>query len=663
MQGDLDKKPQEAPCLLRRLAMVSMLLGSSSAHANTQISAAGDYLSLSLEELMEVNVTTVAGTPESRFASPAALTVISGDAIRRAGHRSIAEALRMVPGMYVGRINASSYVIGARGLTASVITSTRYLVLVDGRVVHDPLVSTTLWDVTDVVMEDIDRIEVIRGPGATLWGQNAMNGVINVITRSARDTQGSLLSAGAGDSERIATLRHGFTVGKTAVRAFAKFADYSEFERFDGSSNNDAYSTARAGIRAEHAQSERTTWTLDANLYQLPTADLRVDVPVPGVHAQFVEDTTPDDISGGHLLLRMNHDMSPGSGLSAQAYYDRVERDGVRIGNHRNTVDVDVCHWTPLGARNEFIWGVGFREHDDRIENGSGFRFDPMSRKWTALNGFVQNTSELVSERVFLMLGSKFSHHDFVGSYTQPGARLWWTPSDRQTLWGAVSRSVRVPSRLEESGFIVLAIADSGLLAGTDPTNVFVPVGVSGDDDLKPERLLAYELGHRYRFGDWLALDVAAFRNDYQRLIGIPAQVFGNLVDSGQGETHGGEIAASIKPLPQWQMEASYSYLETTVSGPVLKFDESNVPRHLAQWRSSWKARSDLELNSSLYYVGRIEGLPIDAYARFDLGLTWDVRPGLQLALWGQNLTDGERQENSAVEISRSFYAQLQLDL
>ncbi|MGQ0503138.1 MAG: TonB-dependent receptor plug domain-containing protein [Panacagrimonas sp.] len=644
------------------LVALALLLVAGSLGA-AQNDPRSDYLGLSIEDLMQVDVATVAGKPEPRFTTPAALTVISGGDIRRAGHRSVPEALRMIPGMFVARLNASKYAVGARGLTGSTITSSRYLVLVDGRVVVDPLTSVVLWDVVDLPIEDVDRIEVIRGPGATLWGANAMNGVINVITRSAARSQGTLLSVGPGDAESIATLRHGFTVGSTAVRAFARYADHSDLELNGGVSANDAFSTLRAGVRVDHQQDPRTKWTLDANLYRHPTADATVRVPVSGVHAQFVDDSTPEDISGGHVLMRMQRDFSADSGWSLQAYYDQVERDTSQLGVHRNTIDLDLRHWSTWGARNEFIWGAQFTRNADRLEDGTVLSFDPRSRQWSTLGLFAQNTTTLVSDRLYLMLGSKLNHHDFVGTFAQPGARLWWTPGERQTFWAAVSRPARVPSRLEEDGFVTLAYTDTGLATNMPPTGIVVARGIRGDDDLRVERMLAYELGHRYRFSDSLALDIAGFYNDYRRLIGVPPSLSGDFTDHSHGQTYGAELAVTCTPTPAWRLDASYSTLGARLGGPVLKFDEDNTPRHTAQVRSSWKARGNLEAHSAVYHVSRIDGVGLAAYTRLDLGLTWDVRPGVQVALWGQNLGDTEHPEALGVEVPRSFYAQLRFDL
>lgn len=647
-----------------RIVILGILLKApcAAAQAAAEI-ASGSYVDLSLEQLMNVDVTSVAGTPGPRFEAPAALAVISGDDIRRAGHRTVVEALRMVPGMFVARVNASSYVAGARGLAGSAITSTRYLVMMDGRAVHDPLISTAFWDVVDVPMDLIDRIEVIRGPGATLWGANATHGVVNIVTREADQSQGTLLTTSVGTTQSHATLSHGFVLGETALRAYVKYADHADFELTDGSSAHDAYSTVRAGVRADRSFGRRTRVTVDAAAYDHPTADVLTSLPVPGVHSQFEQRFSSNEVRGAHLLLRAEHQWSKQAGLRLKAYVDSSRRDTASLGIHRDSIDLDLRQWTLWSEHNELIGGIRFTRHDDRLMNGDQFRFTPESRRWDSVDGFVQNTTELIPARVFLMLGSKLSHHDFVGSFAQPGARLWWTPSPQRTLWAAVSRPVRVPSRLENDGFITLAYADTGLAVGMPATGVIQAFGLGGHNDLKTERLTAYELGHRYRLRDQMALDVSLFYNDYQRLIGVPAGIIGSFTDAGKAQTYGVELAATLYPTAAWKIDAAYSYLGTDVEGPVADFDEDNLPRHLAQVRASWSASDDLEAHSALYYVPQVDGLSVDAYTRVDLGMSWQVREGLELSLWGQNLAEAEHQESGGVEIPRSLYAQLQLEL
>jgi len=616
---------------------------------------------LSLEELMQVEVTTVAGVAQARFASPAAIYVLSGDDIRRGGHKTIAEALRMVPGMYVGRVSARSWVVGARGLTGSNLTSTRYLVLVDGRIAYEPLFSATLWDVVDVILADVDRIEVIRGPGATLWGANAMNGVINVITRSAHDTQGTRVVAGGGYAERaFATVRHGGALGEGgAFRVWGKYADRAAFDLAAGGSNHDQWSALRGGFLLDLAHGPATTWTLQGEAYRHPTARTAARLPLPGRHLEFEQRTTDDEIDGAHLLVRAGRDAGEGSGWTLQGYYDLANRDTPHVGLRRETVDLDFRSWRRWGAGQDVVWGLQFDATLDRIDNGPTLIFDPTSRSWSTFNAFVQNTTELVEGRLFAMVGTKLTHHEFVGLEAQPGARLWWTPDERQTLWAAVSRPVRVPSRLEEDGLLVFGYADTGLSSGGPPSGVILPFGLAGDRDLDVERLVAYELGHRLWIRDGWALDTSLFYHDYSSLVSVPPATLGRFTDAGSGETYGLDVTSSWRMGDRARVEASYSWLEVQIRGPVLQFEEDRAPQHLAQLRTSWDLRENLEAHGAIYHVDWLPGLDVDANERLDLGLTWRPRPGLELAAWGQNLLDEAHREASTVEIPRSFYAHL----
>jgi iron complex outermembrane receptor protein len=615
---------------------------------------------LSLEELMRVPVTSVAGTQQTFFSTPAAISVITAEDIRRAGHRHVAEALRMIPGMYVGRINASSWVVGARGLTGSSITSTRYLVLVDGRLVYDPLISTTFWDTVDLVIEDIDRIEVVRGPGPTLWGVNAMNGVINIITRTASDTQGTLVKLGVGDEEPVAlSVRHGGRVdADTAWRVWAKYFERDDFENEAGGSIHDQWSSLRGGFRIDSKFGNGVDWIAQGDAYTHPTAMASVRNPVPGADRQFVQVTGNDDVDGANLMFRAFRGFGEPTGWRVRAYAEHTRRDTARFGVRRDTVDVDFRGWTTFGEHNEFVWGAQANRTRDDIDSGPVLLFDPGSRAWNTFNVFAQNTTNFAGDRWHVMVGSKFTHHTFVGFQVQPSARLWWTPNDRHTLWAALSRPVRVPSRFEEDGFLVFAYADAGAITTGVPNGVIVPIGVSGDDTLRPERLTAAELGYRVRIGDDWVVDAALFHNDYTRLIGAQPAIFGPFTDAGRGRTQGYDISASGQLTPAWRVEGSYSRLDTRIDGPIFDFEERSTPRTLAQLRSNLDLAPNVELDAGVYYVDRIPQLAIDAYTRVDVGVTWRMRPGLRWSLWGQNLLDGGHSEASGAQVPRSAYLQ-----
>jgi iron complex outermembrane receptor protein len=619
----------------------------------------------SLEELMQVKVTTVLGAPQARIASPAAVYVISGEDLRRSGMRSVVEALRMVPGMYVGRINSSSWLAGTRGLTGSSLTATRYLVLVDGRQVYDPLISTTFWDTVDVMIEDVDRIEVIRGPGATLWGANAMNGVINVVTRSSADTQGTLLQLGGGDAGRAEfDLRHGGRAGADgSYRVWAKYASFGDYDSPTGESLHDEWSTLRGGFRYDRELDPDTTMTLLGEAYAHPKAMESVLLPVPGEDRQFERVTRDDSVNGGYFLYRLVRGFGAPDGWRLRAYYDRSVRRSARFGVARDTLDLDFRRWQHWRAGNDLMWGAELLWTRDSIDNGPVLQFDPDRRAWSQLNAFVQNTTELVPGKLWLMLGSKFTQHGFVGFAVQPNARLWWTPTPDQTLWASVSRPVRFPSRFEEDGALVFSYVDLGAVSDGTPNGLIVPIQVTGDEDLRPEKLLAWELGHRIQFaGPWV-LETSLFYNDYTRLIEPQPGIFGPFTDAGSGATWGGEFSVSAQVTARWRLEGSWSVLRTRIDGPVLPFEEEGSPRHLAQLRSYLDLGEDLEFNAAAYHVDRVPFVGADAYTRLDLGFTWRARPGLRLELWGRNLLDARHAEASGAQVPRTVFAMATIDL
>jgi iron complex outermembrane receptor protein len=615
--------------------------------------------SLSLEELMQVEVTTVSGVAQSRISAPAALTVISAEDIRRGGHRSLAEALRMVPGMFVGQVNSSSWLVGTRGLTASAITANRYLVLLDGRVIYDPLLSSTFWDVNDVLLDDIDRIEVIRGPGATLWGANAMNGVINVISRDAEQTTGTLARLGYGNHERgFAALRHGAALADGGWRVWSRYDRRGDFENAAGVSIEDQWSSVRAGFRLDQGDPTAIRSTWQGQFYTLPTAHFSVLQPVPGVHLQSRRIEGHEEVEGGHLRYRAQHDGGDGSGWTLQAYYDRSKRESQRLSWSRQTWDLDFRRWAPWGERNEWIWGLHYGQTSDETGENAVVPFDPRSRTIATFNAFVQNTTALVPQEVFLMLGTKLTHHEFVGSHLQPAVRLWWTPSTAQTWWAAVSRPVRTPSRLEEEGALIFSYVDTGLAAGRPATGVIVPIGLFGDDELPVEKLTAWEVGHRWQPSERWSLDTSVFYNDYARLISVPPGIFGQFNALGSGRTRGVEFVAGLRATESWRLEGAWSWLDTRIDGPVLQFDETSSPRTMAQLRSYLDLGEDWELNAALYHVDEIVRTNIDAYRRLDVGFTWRATEQLELALWGQNLTEDRHSEASGAQVPRSVYLQ-----
>jgi len=619
----------------------------------------------SIEDLMEIQVTSVAGTPQSRVSTPAAVYVISAEQIRRSGQRSIPEALRLVPGMYVGRVNSSSWLIGSRGLTGSTLTATRYLVLIDGRLVYDPLISTTFWDTTDVVLADVDRIEVIRGPGATLWGANAMNGVINIVTKSARDTPGTLAQFGLGtQGQSEVDLSHGVELdAQSWLRVWAKYTSNGEFRTAQDAGLHDDWSNLHGGFRYDRAIDARTALTLQGDAYHHPVANESVQIPVAGADRQFRQVMRNDDVSGANVLMTLRNGEGSPAGWSLRAYYDETRRDTTRFGVSRDTADLDLRTWSEWGGRNDLIWGAEYLWTRDHIDNGPVLFFTPDQRSWSQVNAFVQNTTRLADDKLFVMVGNKFTWHSFVGYESQPNVRMWWTPSDEQTLWASISRPVRIPSRFEENGELILGYADLGAITTGAANGVIVPLKVTGDGNLRPEEMLAYELGHRIQLNERWLLESSLFYNDYRRLIEPAPNIFGAFTDVGSGRTYGVEINSTAQVTSRWRLEGSYSWQRVRIDGAVFKFEERSTPRSLAQLRSNLDIGNAFEFNGALYYVDRVPQLNIKDYTRLDLGFSWRMNDKLRFELWGQNLLDRNHEEASGAQVPRGVFAAVSVHL
>lgn len=617
-------------------------------------------LDLSLDQLSSLEVNSVAGIAMDWFQTPAELHVISNEEIRRSGHQTLAEALRLVPGLFVGRADANTWSIGARGFNGGL--GNKSLVLIDGRTVYDPLFSGTFWEVQDVLLEDIDQIEVINGPGATLWGANAVNGVISVTTRSAKQTQGLYLSGSVGVHERgIGAVRYGGRASENSwFRIWGKFANHDDMRNAAGDSADDDWDMARGGIRFDIEGSDQTTLTIQSEIYGSDRIGERVfNQAVPNAHVQFVTTSQDGRAEGAHLLARLTRDTGPDAGWSLQGYYDRTERvltNGFEVS--RDTFDLDFRHHFTLADHHSFIWGAAVRHTADRTHAGPNLAYDPRSRSMDTFSGFIQHTFAVVPERFFTMVGSKFEHNDVTGFEVQPSVRAWFTPDDRQTLWAGISRAVRVPSRTEDDAIVTIAIADEGLLAGGPASGTFIPLTTAGNNRSASEVLTAYEAGYRLKPADNLTLDMSVFYHDYSRLLNLPATLFGLFEDRGSGESYGATVTLNLRLADNWRLFAAYSYTDVQVHGPILNVDESGTPHNMAQLRSYLDITEDLELNAALYYVDEVAAGTVKAHLRFDLGVTWRPTDNFEISVWGQNLADPVHNDFSSFQIRRGVVIQ-----
>ncbi len=639
------------------------------------IRAPNDLTSLSLEELIEIEVTSVSKKAQKLSEAPAAVFVLTQDDIRRSGAKSIPEALRLVPGLQVARIDANKWAISSRGFNGRF--ANKLLVLMDGRSVYTPLFSGVFWDMQDTLLEDIERIEVIRGPGATMWGANAVNGVINIITRNSRDTKGWLVSAGAGNEERgFGSVRYGGSLGEdTHYRAYIKYFTRDKSVDFTGNEVDDDWDVLRGGFRVDHSGWNSDHFTLQGDIYD---GDSGITYTAPTLTAPFSQTSSDNTaISGRNLLMRWTHSFSETSDMALQAYYDRTETNFTVIGEDRDTYDIDFQHHFALGKRQDVIWGLGYRYTRDSIVDSFYISLNPSKRVDELYSAFVQDEIRLLEDRLSLTAGSKFEVNGYTGFEVQPSARLMWTPDARQSFWAAVSRAVRTPSRADHDIRI-----NRQTLPGAPPTLV----SIFGSGNFDSEKLVAYEAGYRVRPKEWLSFDIATFYNVYEDLRSLETGAFYIETSPGpvhivvpafaankmHGSTYGVELAADAQPLDWLKLQAGYTFLQMELSLDAGSTDtestnaEGQSPHNQFYVRTSMDLGHNVELDADVRYVGELPNLNIDGYATFDVKLAWKPKEGVELSLAGRNLSDSRHPEFVPELINvepsqavRSFYGEI----
>ncbi|MBI2927323.1 MAG: TonB-dependent receptor [Verrucomicrobia bacterium] len=668
------------------------LLGPASfvhaAEANPAALPPAQLGELSLEQLMNLEVISVSKRAEKISSAPAAIFVLTQDDLRHIGVTSLAEALRLVPGLNVARADAHTWAVSARGFND--VFANKLLVQIDGRSVYTPLFSGVHWDVQDTLLEDIDRIEVVRGPGGTLWGANAVNGVINILTKPAKDTLGLLVTAGGGTEEHgYVGARYGLPL---ADRAWLRF--YGKYFNRDDSvmlgserPGEDDWRVGQGGFRLDWEPSQANALTLQGDLYAGREEQIFHANALTPPYAL----ARPNDLnfSGGNVLGRWTHAFSAESELQVQLYFDRTVRNSVSLHETRDTYDLDAQHHFPLGARQEVVWGVGYRFSHDELGDGLNIFFPDHSRDLQLFSAFAQDEIALVKDRLKLTVGSKFEHNDFSGFEAQPSARLAWEPHERHTLWASVARAVRTPSRAEAGVRINGSVLPPGPPGPPASSGAALPamIGFFGSEDFRSEHLLAYELGYRLRPHERVALDLAGFFNDYAHLrsleqgtprlegtplptnVLLPMTAANHLV----GTAYGMELAANYQLADWWRLTAAYTFLElqvrarhgsTDISAPTL---EGQSPQQQFTLRSSLDLPGQVELDAALRYVDQLPGLGVPAYTALDVRLGWRPVRNLELSLVGQNLLDDRHPEflaspftrTQSTEVERSFFGKL----
>lgn len=658
-----------------------------------------DFLEMGLEDLLSMEVTSVSKKKQPLKEAAAAIFVISQEDIRRSGVTSIAEALRMVPGVQVARFDSNKWAITSRGFNSQF--SNKLLVLIDGRSVYTPSFSGVYWDLQDTLLADIERIEVIRGPGASLWGANAVNGVINIITKLSVDTQGGLVSIGGGQYEEgFANLRYGADLGEsTHGRFYLKGFNRGSFVMAsDGSDAGDDWESQRGGFRIDSDPNEKNNWTVQGDLYNtdanqnlssfwLDPNDFDPFTTAPGPTIE-TNVSTHIQNTGWNLLTRWNHIFSQHSDSSLQLYYDSTERIEKYITQEVDTLDIDFQHNLLIGDIHQLIWGMGYRQIKDDYISSFGVSINPPNSTTDLYSVFMQDQIELLPESFYLTLGSKLEHNDYTGIEIQPSIRGLWKASDTSTLWGSVSRAIRTPSRIETHGRI---ITFAGMVPITDPPSPpWMPVfrSINGSEDFDSEKTLAYELGYRIQPLENLSVDLTTFYNDYDDLLTFEETAQQNITFANKmsGHASGFELALDWRARNWWKVKAAYSMIKFNLQLDSdsqdqgiysVRVTEGASPEHQLTLRSTMNLPDNWELDFWLYYVNElpvasvtasIQDIIIDSYTSLNMHVGWRPINNIELSLSGFNLLDQRHSElvgeytSGITEVERAIYAKIRWD-
>jgi iron complex outermembrane recepter protein len=619
-----------------------------------------DLTEIGIEELMDMEITSVSRHPQKISDSAAAVFVITQEDIRRSGVTSIPEALRMVPGIEVARLGSNKWAVSSRGFNGRF--ANKLLVLMDGRSLYSPFFSGVFWEMQDTLLEDIDRIEVIRGPGAALWGANAVNGVINIITKDAAKTQGDLVTAGAGTEERgFVGLRHGGKLGEDSYyRIYGKYFDRDDFVTLDGESADDDWRMAQGGFRLDTALSHQDSLTLQGDIFNGQAGS---NLDVPELTPPYSE-TLHDDsrLSGFNLLSRWTRDFSSSAEVNLQAYYDHSEYGDPAGRDIQDTLDIDFQHRFVPAEHHELLWGLGFRQYWVKFENSATVSLDPDHRSFSLFTGFLQDDIYLIEDRLRLTLGSKFEHNELSGWEVQPNLRLLWRPAEGHTFWAAASRAVRTPSTVENDGRInLMTLPPDSLYPGSPPALV----SLFASPDFEPEEVKAFEIGYRVQPADAFFIDVATFYNLYDQLRSLmsgtpfletdpaPAHLVvpSQEVNQMSGRTYGVEVAADWQALPWWNLRLAFSTLQILLKVKGNSADttsesiEGDSPHYLSSLRSQMDLSKRLQLDLWLRCVDKIPNQNVAGYLTLDVRLGWHFSDDLELSLVGQNLFDNQHPE------------------
>jgi iron complex outermembrane recepter protein len=600
-----------------------------------------DLTQLSIEDLANVPVTSASKQSESLFAAPAAIFVLTGDDIRRGGFATLPDALRMVPGLYVAQTNSHLWEVSARGF--SDLNNNKMLVLVDGRSVYSQELGTVYWDTLDIPLESIERVEIIRGPGGALWGANAVNGVINIVTKAAQQEQGVMVSTSDSAEEGYTTtVRYGGQVGKLAYSAFGRASYWEPFSSPAGNTPPDIFALPQAGARMDWAVSSKDALTVETGGYdgRLGTTVFTTNIPATYL------------LKGGDALIRWKHTVSERTSIETLAYCDWYARFGAP-GEKRNSCDVEFQHTHRFAPSQSLISGGSFFTTGDDLTPDPA-RYSPERRRTNTFSGFAQYEVKIIPDRLRLLAGTKLEHNDYTGFEYQPQGRMVWTPDQANAIWASFSRSVRLPTRNDSNLDLFIP---AGAISG-EPAFL----SIVGNPDLGSEHILAYELGYRVQPASTLSFDLALYYNQYDNLIvfspAVPQFLPGEIVLSsttinGPGaQTHGAELSVKWRPVHSWTISAGVT--ETRGSSAAI----NDTPEHLFNVQSRMNLPRRIEFNAGIYHysslafgidssasASQVPPQSVPTFDRVDVGLGWHLASQWTLSVWGRNLQSDKHVE------------------
>ncbi len=649
-----------------------------------------ELFNMSLEDLMETEITSATKRSQSLLRTAAATYVISEEDIRRSGVSTIPEVLRIVPGISVAQIDANKWAISSRGFND--LYSKYLLVLIDGRSIYTPTSSSVHWNTLDYPLEDIKRIEVIKGPGAALWGANAVNGVINIITKRASETRGIAVSIETGNKQKILSARHGGKISQTGrYRFYVKAREENSSASTSTHSENDNWDMFHTGFRVDWRKYYEDAFTLQGDFYSgTEGTTLNYPTTTPPFSAVDVAST---ETSGLNFLARWTKTYSSTSEWTLQSYYNQHEREEI-VTNDRpsqethETIDIDFQHRIQTLFHQQIVWGLNLRYI--RETRRQSFRFSLFDNNSTTIQvgAFVQDEISLIDKRLSAILGGKVEYFELAGIEFQPNARLMWTPTPTHTIWASVAQAMRNPTKVEQEAKINTAVYPGDQC---NNGNLCV-IQYQGNRDINPEKLnAAYEIGFRSAITHTFSYDLALFYNQYTNLIssekkaqyasnefGVPVEIIPHqFVNDTKGTTRGLELSSMWQASSAWRLLAGLSILDMNIE-TTNNFDINRAsPRKQFNLRSYYNFSPNIEFDTLAYFVSDLSIVTknpekteyvlktIEKYWRLDLRLAWTPRKTSSAVLGVRNLLDRVHREFSnspfiiANEVKRNFYLKL----